>query len=303
MNTFDNFIAKAAALLVSFVLGWAETKKKEGEYPQWVKDILRLAEISDMQHVVRNALVAVRSDKPVPMGLLAGAVIPHQITKLNLAKPDCRMKNWVEVIVTGMCQFGWIVAVPNAVQYKKGDNPNAKATGIGFTLGTLKVDAEDPQVKVLNMPEYSPTYTSRTLGTIWAKDGKELDHCAETFSLSNSIPLQWNTPVLHAMGDAFYLSEAKEEDWDQTQFDTFEEYCQHRIEQFNSYISKIPTRILEEEEGTIVYNTYAPDSRGRGYPTNDAYNYVGIKQIRALVRFAKGEVVSKDVSEFFEDWK
>lgn len=303
MNTFDNFIAKAAALLVSFVLGWAETKKKEGEYPQWVKDILRLAEICDMQHVVRNALVAVRSDKPVPMGLLAGAIIPHQITKLNLAKPDCRMKNWVEVIVTGMCQFGWIVAVPNAVQYKKGDNPNAKATGIGFTLGTLKVDVEDPQVKVLNMPEYSPTYTSRTLGTIWAKDGNELDHCAETFSLSNSIPLQWNTPVLHAMGDAFYLSEAKEEDWDQTQFDTFEEYCQHRIEQFNSYISKIPTRILEEEEGTIVYNTYAPDSRGRGYPTNDAYNYVGIKQIRALVRFAKGEVVSKDVSEFFENWK
>ena len=303
MNTFDNFILKAAALLMSFVEGWAMSKTKDGVQPKWVQEILTLAHMCNMEQVVRSALIAVRSDKPVPMGLLAGAIIPHQITKLNLTKPDCRMKNWVEVIITGMCQFGWIVAVPSSIQYEKGDSPYAKATGIGFKLGTLKVDVNDPEVRVLTVPGNSPAYTSRTLGTMWAKDGQELDHCAETFQISNSIPLQWNTDVLHAMGNAFYLSEAKEEDWDQTQFDTFEEYCQHRIEQFNSYISKIPTRILEEEEGTIVYNTYAPDSRGRGYPTNDAYNYVGIKQIRALVRFAKGEVVSKDVSEFFEDWK
>ena len=240
MNAFDKFIARAAALMISFIIGWAETKKKDDSYPQWVKDILVLAEACNMQDVVKSALIAVRSDKPVAMGMLAGSIIPHEFTKLQLPKPGTRLKNWCEVIISGLCQFGWVVAVPKGVEYNTDpDNPYAKAYGIGFILGTLKVEMEDEEPRVLNVPSNSPTYTNRTLGTMWAKSGEELDHCAETFQISNSIPLQWNTDVLHAMGDAFYLSEAKVEDWDQTQFATFEEYCQHRIEQFNSYVSSI----------------------------------------------------------------
>ena len=305
MDAFDKFIMRAALLMMSFIVGWSETKRKEdGTLPAWVADILRLAEMTDMQYVVRNALVACRSEKPVAMGMLVGKLIPHEFTKLNLPKPDTRLKNWVEVIISGLCQFGWIVAIPKGVEYDS--NPNekcAKAYGIGFILGTLKVDVEDPQVRVLNAPNDSPVYTSRTLGTMWAKSGEELDHCAETLKISNSVPLQWNYGVLHAMGDRFYLSEPKEEDWDREKFKTFDEYCAHRLDQFNSYISKIPTSILERSEDSIVYNTYAPCSRGRWYPTNDTYNYVGIKQVRALLKLANGEPVSKEESEFFADFE
>lgn len=304
MNAFDRFLIRAAALMMNFILGWAKTKKKDNTYPQWVKDILTLAEACNMKDVVRSALIAVRSEKPVAMGMLAGALIPHEFTKLNLPKPDTRLKNWVEVIISGLCQFGWVVAIPKGVEYNTDPaNPYAKAYGIGFVLGTLKVEMEDPEVRVLTVPDNSPAYTSRTLGTMWAKDGTELDHCAETISISNSVPLQWNYDVLHAMGDVFCLSEAKEEDWDREKFKTFEEYCTHRKDQFDSYISKIPTSILERSEDSIVYNTYAPDSRGRLYPTNDTYNYVGIKQVRALLKLANGAKVTKEESEFFSDFE
>jgi hypothetical protein len=304
MNAFDKFLIRAAALMVSFILGWAETKKKNDTYPQWVQDILTLAEACNMQEVVRSALIACRSEKPVAMGCLVGALIPHEFTKLNLPKPDTRLKNWVEVCLSGLCQFGWIVAVPKGVEYTTDpSNPYAKAYGIGFVLGTLKVEMEDEEPRVLNVPNDSPVYTSRTLGTMWAKSGNELDHCAETIQISNSIPLQWNIAVLNAMGGKFYLSEAQCEDWDHEKFKTFEEYCAHRQEQFDSYISKIPTSILEKGADAVVYNTYAPDSRGRWYPTNDTYNYVGIKQVRALLKLANGAAVSKEESEFFADFE
>ena len=53
--------------------------------------------------------------------------------------------------------------------------------------------------------------------------------------------------------------------------------------------------------GVVFYNTYEDDSRGRTYPTNSAANYVGIKEIRALISFANGESIGTLNKKALED--
>ena len=76
--------------------------------------------------------------------------------------------------------------------------------------------------------------------------------------------------------------------------------CLARKLAFNNYISKIPA-VIKEMLGVVFYNTYEDDSRGRTYPTNSAANYVGIKEIRALISFANGESIGTLNKKALED--
>ena len=135
---------------------------------------------------------------------------------------------------------------------------------------------------------------------MWTRDGNELDHCSETMELSDNIPLQYSTRVFDLLKGEFHLTDATEEKWDPEKFDTFEEYVEARKLAFNNYISKIPA-VIKEMLGVVFYNTYEDDSRGRTYPTNSAANYVGIKEIRALISFANGESIGTLNKKALED--
>ncbi len=110
----------------------------------------------------------------------------------------------------------------------------------------------------------------------------------------NGVALTFNQEILAKLNYEFPLDEPDPNDWDSAKYPDYNDWVAAREEQHRGYIGKLPETI-EEMGDEVFYNTYAPDSRGRLYPTNDAANFVGIKYIRAIVQFADDCIV--DVEE------
>lgn len=301
------FAKVVASLIASYFTGWAATMaaryKEQGKpVPAWIAEVMSLIPAITPDWVI-GVLLAARSESWVPAQKVIAKCIPHLVYSMNFERPECRMKLFAEVALSAFVRFGWLVCDKQAIQYIVTDESHNQY-GLGFKLGTLKVsigDEEGITTRAMVRPNAEPVDTHAVMGTAWVKDGLDLDHCEETVHISNAVPLRWNMDVLHDMGDKFELSEAKKEDWDTERFPTFEDYVTDRQNQFNSYISKIPADILATEELT-VFNTNAPDSRGRLYSKNDTMNYGGIKQVRGLVQMADGEVVDLDQAEKLKDF-
>ena len=314
MSSLNQFAAYAATLIKAHFEGWAQVNSKNGVAPAWVVETLTLVSAITSDWVI-GVLVAVRGatrdNDWAPAQLVIGATIPGNIRGLQSSQLPTRMKLFAEVALSAMCQCGWLIASATANEYKGKTSGYSATHGLGFKLGRLTVSKWDKSGismdeisvdRLMVEPGAQPKSTTRVLGTPWARDGMELDHCWETVELSNSVPLTWNKDVLHEMGDRFEMGEVSKEDWNPTVYPKFEDYCAYRQQQFDCYVSKIPETIAENQEEQ-VYNTYAPDSRGRLYPCNDTYNYVGIKQVRALLSLAKGEVISLEESGLLKDYK
>lgn len=242
-----------------------------------------------LAHILENLVSVMRTtSEQAPMSIhqLIGSLIPAEIKSLKTEQLVSRMGQWCSLLLSCLVQRGIIkegtkVATLNAT--------SAYSTSMdGYYLNTHLTDLgiEIPAIKSVNT---KPRATHKTLGSIWCKDGKELDHCFSTINLLNSTPLTFKKEVMDKMDNKFHLSEAKESKWNRDAFATFEEYVKAREDAFNSYVSKLPEFINDIANGEeCVFNTYAPDSRGRLYPTSDVGNYVGIKQVRATVAFSDG---------------
>lgn len=268
------------------------TKSGKPYSTTWLKEELSLLVSVGSQgiaHILENLISVMRTtseQSPMSIHQLIGSLIPSEIKSLKTEQLVSRMGQWCSLLLTCLVQRGILkegtkVATLNAT--------SAYSTSMdGYYLNTHLADLgiEIPAIKSVNI---KPRATNKTLGSIWCKDGKELDHCSSTINLLNGTPLTFKKEVMDKMDNKFHLSEAKESKWNREAFATFEEYVKARENAFESYVSKLPEYINNiAQEGECVFNTYAPDSRGRLYPTSDVGNYVGIKQVRATVAFNDG---------------
>ena len=131
-------------------------------------------------------------------------------------------------------------------------------------------------------------------GDTIVSDSTKLNHNEKIIDLINGVALTFNQEVLAKMNYEFPLDEPNPDDWDSSKYPKYEDWVADREEQHRGYIGKLP-KTIEEMGDEVFYNTYAPDSRGRLYPTNDAANFVGIKYVRAIIQFADDCIV--DVEE------
>ncbi len=266
------------------------TKNGKPYSTTWVEELSSLALLVGEKGfliLLENLINKMRNtseNSPMTIHQVIGYLIPKEIRYLPTVRLEDRIGQWCGVVLD-VLTTSKIIIETNKKVISIG-NPysmpmdtyylNTHLTGMGIELPIIK--------SVLDKPKA----TYKTLGSIWCKDGKELDHCSSTINLLNSTPLTFKKEVLDMMENKFHLSEAKKEKWNKA-FSTFEEYVKAREDAFNSYVSKLPEYINNiAKEGKCVFNTYAPDSRGRLYPITDVGNYVGIKQVRASVAFSDG---------------
>lgn len=268
------------------------TKSGKPYSTTWLEEELTLLVSVGSQgiaYILENLISTMRTtseQSPMSIHQLIGSLIPSEIKSLKTEQLVSRMGQWCSLLLTCLVQRGVIkqgtkVATINAT--------SMYSTSMdGYYLNTHLTDLgiEIPAIKSVNI---KPKATHKTLGSIWCKDGKELDHCSSTINLLNGTPLTFKKEVMDKLDNKFHLSEAKESKWNKEAFSTFEEYVKAREDAFKSYVSKLPEYINSiANGGECVFNTYAPDSRGRLYPTSDVGNYVGIKQVRATVAFSDG---------------
>lgn len=268
------------------------TKSGKPYSTKWLEEELSLLVSVGSQgiaHILENLVSVMRSSSeqaPMSIHQFIGSLIPSEIKYLETEQLVSRMGQWCSLLLTCLVQRGVIkegtkVATINATSIYStsmdGYYLNTHLTDLGVEIPSIKSVSDKPKA------------TNKTLGSIWCKDSKELDHCSSTINLLNSTPLTFKKEVMDMMENKFHLSEAKKEKWNREAFSTFEEYVKAREDAFDSYVSKLPEFINNiANEGKCVFNTYAPDSRGRLYPTSDVGNFVGIKQVRATVAFSDG---------------
>lgn len=278
------------------------TKNGKPYSTTWIEEELSLLVSVGSQgiaHILENLISVMRSSSeqaPMSIHQLIGSLIPSGIKYLETDQLVSRMGQWCSFLLTCLVQRGIIkegtkLATINATSVYStnmdGYYLNTHLTDLGVEIPSIKSVSDKPKA------------THKTLGSIWCKDGKELDHCSFTINLLNGTPLTFKKEVMDMMENKFHLSEAKREKWNKEAFSTFEEYVKAREDAFESYVSKLPEYINNiAQEGDTVFNTYAPDSRGRLYPTSDVGNFVGIKQIRATVAFSNGCYVNSQEDDF-----
>lgn len=268
------------------------TKSGKPYSTTWIEEELSLLGFvgsKGLAHILENLVSVMRSSSeqsPMSIHQFIGSLIPREIKYLETEQLVSRMGQWCSLLLTCLVQRGIIkegtkVATLNTTSIYStsmdGYYLNTHLTDLGVEIHSIKSVSDKPKA------------THKTLGSIWCKDSRELDHCSSTINLLNSTPLTFKKEVMDMMENKFHLSEAKKEKWNREAFSTFEEYVKAREDAFNSYVSKLPEYISNiAQEGDTVFNTYAPDSRGRLYPTSDVGNFIGIKQVRATVAFSDG---------------
>lgn len=279
------------------------TKNGKPYSTQWVEEeLLLLGYVGSkgLAHILENLVSVMRSSSeqsPMSIHQLIGSLIPREIKYLETEQLVSRMGQWCSLLLTCLVQRGVIKESRTKIATVTLTNPYAGVMD-GFYLNTHLTDLgiEIPSIKSVSD---KPKATNKTLGSIWCKDGKELDHCSSTINLLNETPLTFKKEVMDMLDNKFHLSEAKKEKWNKDAFSTFEEYVKAREDAFESYVSKLPKYINNiAQEGDTVFNTYAPDSRGRLYPTSDVGNFVGIKQVRATIAFSDGCYVNSQEDDF-----
>lgn len=279
------------------------TKNGKPYSTTWIEEeLLLLGYVGSkgLAHTLENLISVMRStseQSPMSIHQLIGSLIPSEIKYLETEQLVSRMGQWCSLLLTCLVQRGVIKESVTKLATVTSVNPYAGVMD-GFYLNTHLTDLgiEIPSIKSVSD---KPKATNKTLGSIWCKDGKELDHCSSTINLLNGTPLTFKKEVMDMLDNKFHLSEAKKEKWNKDAFSTFEEYVKAREDAFESYVSKLPeyiNNIAQAED--VVFNTYAPDSRGRLYPTNDVGNFIGIKQVRATIAFSDGCYVNSQEDDF-----
>lgn len=280
-----------------------KTKVKKNGQPystEWVEDLMKLSDNVNYTHIAMNILNCLRgTDKEHGKTIhqMVGYVLPREISQY----PTNRFGQWVSIVLTAIMDSNLLIEGDTIVSIKK--VMCADGTMVKKTIKTrtyylnLKAlhNADLGEVTALiKKPNAKPHRTNRVLGSIWVKDSTKLNHNKQIIDLVNGVALTFNQEVLAKLNYEFPLDEPNPDDWDSSKFANYEDWVADREEQHRGYIGKLPEAIKEMGD-EVFFNTYAPDSRGRLYPTNDAGNFVGIKYIRSIVQFADDCIV--DVNE------
>lgn len=305
-NEFNDYVELQGILLKTklgkYFFDWKKSQIEQGYKYEFIDQIANLIPQVNFDDIIRNIIYTAKN-KTSSLYVIAGACLVPQLKSIDTKAKAHRCAAWCTGIINTLIGMKFMslkengIKVPDSVIAKR--TADSQASDL-LTEVVLNIPEYNSEKLFISIPNGKPKHSKRVLGNMWTRDGNELDHCSETMELSDNIPLQYSTRVFDLLKGEFHLTDATEEKWDPEKFDTFEEYVEARKLAFNNYISKIPA-VIKEMLGVVFYNTYEDDSRGRTYPTNSAANYVGIKEIRALISFANGESIGTLNKRALED--
>lgn len=276
--------------------------KKNGQpySTEWVEDLIKLSTNINYTKLAQNILTCLRgTDKENGKTIhqMVGYTLPKEIANY----PTNRFGQWVSIVLTAIMDMNLLTEGDTIVSIKQvqcSDGTMVKKTikTKTFYLNLKALHHADlgEVTALIRKPNAETRRTHRVLGSIWVKDSTKLNHNKQIIDLVNGVALTFNQEILAKLNYEFPLDEPNPDDWDSSKFANYEDWVADREEQHRGYIGKLPEAIKEMGD-EVFYNTYAPDSRGRLYPTNDAGNFVGIKYIRSIVQFADDCIV--DVEE------
>lgn len=305
-NEFNDYVELQGILLKTklgkYFFDWKQSQIENGYKYEFIDQVANLIPQVNFNDIIRNIIYTAKN-KTSSLYVIAGACLVPQLRDIDTKAKAHRCAVWCTGIMNTLISMKFMklkengIRVPDSVIAKR--TADSQASDL-LTEVVLNIPEYHSEKLFISIPNGKPKHSKKVLGNMWTRDGNELDHCSETMELSDNIPLQYSTRVFDLLKGEFHLTDATEEKWDPEKFDTFEEYVEARKLAFNNYISKIPA-VIKEMLGVVFYNTYEDDSRGRTYPTNSAANYVGIKEIRALISFANGESIGTLNKKALED--
>ena len=279
-----------------------KTKVKKNGQPystEWVEDLMKLSANVNYTNLAMNILNCLRgTDKEHGKSIhqMVGYALPREISSY----PTNRFGQWVSMVLTAIMDSNLLIEgdtiVNNKlVQCSDGTMVEKTIKTKTFYLNYKALHHADlgEVTALIKKPNAEAHGTNRVLGSIWVKDSTKLNHNKQIIDLVNNVALIFNQEVLAKLNYEFPLDEPDPNDWDSAKYPKYEDWVADREEQHRGYIGKLP-KTIEEMGDEVFYNTYAPDSRGRLYPTNDAGNFVGIKYIRSIVQFADDCIVDID---------
>ena len=275
--------------------------KKNGQpySTEWVEDLMKLSANVNYTKLAQNILTCLRgTDKENGKTIhqMVGYTLPKEISQY----PTSRFGQWVSLVLTSIMNMNLLIEGDTIVTQKWvmcSDGSMVKKTiktkTYYLNLKALHNADLGEVTTLIRKPNAEAHRTNRVLGSIWVKDSTKLNHNKQIIDLVNSVALTFNQEILAKLNYEFPLDEPDPNDWDSAKFPEYKDWVADREEQHRGYIGKLPETI-KEMGNEVFFNTYAPDSRGRLYPTNDAANFVGIKYVRSIIQFADDCIVDVD---------
>ena len=277
-----NLIAKLTIL---------QSKRKANGEPyktDWLLNLLADLHTVNFQHLMEKFIQGTHmstKDEPITIHQLAGYTIPKEVA--SHCKTDM-LNKWSSAFLTALNDLHILRYSQTKIENMY-DVPSYKSELDGWylDLSLYTHQSVEDKSKILSKPNFRPKKTLKTLGSIWSKDGDELDHNSIIIGLLNKMPLTINSDVLKDINYEFTVSEPVDSKWDSIAYPNKEDWINARITQHEQYVGKIPEQ-LKELEGKTIYNTHAADNRLRLYINNDVGNYIGIKYLRGVYQFEQG---------------
>lgn len=268
-----------------------QSKRKANGEPyktDWLINLLadiNKVNFSNLMEKFINGTHMSTKEEPLTIHQLVGFTIPKEVASHN----KCDMLNkWSSAFLTALNDLHILRYSQTKIENMY-DVPSYKSELDGWylDLSLYTHQSVEDKSKILSKPNFKPKKTLKTLGSIWSKDGDELDHNSIIIGLLNKMALTVNSDVLKDIDYTFTVSEPNDSKWDSTAYPNKEDWIAARIVQHEQYVGKIPEQ-LKELEGKTIYNTHAADNRLRLYINNDIGNYIGIKYLRGVYQFNDG---------------
>ena len=237
-----------------------------------------------MEKFIQGTHMSTKTE-PLTIHQLVGYTIPKEVA--SHCKTDM-LNKWSSAFLTALNDLHILRYSQTKIENMY-DVPSYKSELDGWylDLSLYTHQSVEDKSKILSKPNFRPKKTLKTLGSIWSKDGDELDHNSIIIGLLNKMPLTINSDVLKDINYEFTVSEPVDSKWDSIAYPNKEDWINARITQHEQYVGKIPEQ-LKELEGKVIYNTHAADNRLRLYINNDIGNYIGIKYLRGVYQFNDG---------------
>ena len=264
-------IGKAEELVNSFDAEWVSPNSYWNELiPQ-----IWLAQPEELKRALVN-LLALLMDNSLPRtsvpSVLQFPILPGTEISINGKRP---MYSTIVRSVFGYC-ISWLINQELVTEVTVEGNIHFRATkSLQLEKRALRSTRDKPK----STPE-------DTMGGIFTRDTMRvypnLYRCQYVFNRLAYTPFKISSELFRGI-NLGAIDKIKGNIWIKENNSNCKGYEKFREEQYSNYLKPLSKEIEENQLDKVSYNTYAPDSRGRIYPTTDCGNYVGIKQIRYAV--------------------
>ena len=282
MNSISIFTVISSVF--NFIKELKKTKTEKNQSVEFINEIALLGvhwwerKIKEVVEILYRG----SEDKPVYIGELAYCIKTKELLRFR-SKENCRVNQILDLIMKALWELDLVCIKANAVLLgEELENSEAKNTTYGLWWNPkyyiYDLDVHEWERGLREGTPESIT-TEGMFGNKYVKEyGKGKDHCREMRKLLNDVEFILNKELL-----------------DYCNLDCLPENPNKR-KAFELYEQKILKKIKAEDIKPF-HNEYKPDSRGRFYIDNDVGNYIGLRSIRGLIKFAKVEIADPNVIE------